>query len=128
MIQHTRTRLLIGDDEPQLVEIFAKFLAPRGYDIATAGDGDEALAKASAFKPDCILLNYMMPRMDGLEAGREILKALPNCKLIFTTGSSDPKFLELYKGNGYEERFLLRKPFSLEALLAALMQAGFPPA
>jgi two-component system alkaline phosphatase synthesis response regulator PhoP len=60
-------KILIADDEPDIVEIISFHLEKAGYQIETAKDGSEAIEKAKSFKPDCILLDIMMPKRNGFE-------------------------------------------------------------
>ena len=65
-------KILIVDDEPFNLDLLEQELAEHDYTIERAGDGVEALEKVSVFLPDVILLDYMMPKMNGLE----VLKCL----------------------------------------------------
>lgn len=60
-------KILIADDEPDIVEIISFHLEKAGYQVETAKDGSEAIEKAKSFKPDCILLDIMMPKRNGFE-------------------------------------------------------------
>ena len=60
-------KILIADDEPDIIEIISFHLMKAGYDIATARDGSEAIDKAKQFEPDCIILDVMMPKRTGFE-------------------------------------------------------------
>jgi two-component system phosphate regulon response regulator PhoB len=60
-------KILVVDDEPDAVELLRVNLKAAGYEIATAADGDEALKKARALLPDLIVLDLMLPEVDGLE-------------------------------------------------------------
>ena len=68
----TPARILIVDDQPMNVDILQTRLAFHGYEILTATDGEEALAIAKAQQPDLILLDIMMPKMDGIEVCRHL--------------------------------------------------------
>ena len=84
-------RILIADDEPDIVEIVQYNLAKEGYDVTTARDGDDALTKAKLQKPDLIILDIMMPKRTGVEVC-EILRSQPAYKdtlIIFLTALSD---------------------------------------
>jgi CheY-like chemotaxis protein len=66
-------RILVVDDEPSIVKLVKTTLEARGYDIAVAYDGQEALVQSKLHKPDLILLDIMMPRMDGTEVRKRLL-------------------------------------------------------
>ncbi len=86
-------RILIVDDEPDILEFLAYNLRTKGYLTETARDGVEALRRARDWKPNLILLDVMMPRKDGLETLRD-LRALPdfeNTAILFLTALSDEK-------------------------------------
>ncbi|PQJ09845.1 DNA-binding response regulator [Flavipsychrobacter stenotrophus] len=87
-------KILIVDDEPDIVEFISYNLRNKGYLINTANDGVEAIRKAKEFKPDLILMDIMMPNKDGLEAVKE-LRMLPEFEdtaIIFLTALSDEKY------------------------------------
>jgi class 3 adenylate cyclase/CheY-like chemotaxis protein len=77
----TPPRILVVDDDPTNVDILRTRLAAHGYEVLTAGDGEQALAAAREHSPDLVLLDVMMPRLDGIEACRR-LKA--DASLAFT--------------------------------------------
>ncbi len=60
-------KILIADDEPDIVEIICFHLEKAGYIVASAKDGSEAIEKAKQFQPDCIILDIMMPKRNGFE-------------------------------------------------------------
>ena len=60
-------KILVVDDEPSIVNLVAAYLKPEGYEIHTASDGPSGLKAARAFKPDLIILDIMLPGMDGIE-------------------------------------------------------------
>ncbi len=66
-------RILVVDDEPSIVRLVKATLESRGYEIAEAFDGQEALVQVKLHKPDLILLDIMMPRMDGTEVRKRLL-------------------------------------------------------
>lgn len=84
-------KVLIADDEPDILEILKYNLVQEGYQVATAKDGDEAIEKAKMFHPDLIVLDIMMPKKNGVEVC-EILRLLPAFKdtlILFLTALSD---------------------------------------
>jgi two-component system alkaline phosphatase synthesis response regulator PhoP len=84
-------KVLIADDEPDILEILKFNLDNEGYDVITAKDGDEALEKAKRNQPDLIVLDVMMPNKNGVEVCR-LLRAQPVFKdtlIIFLTAVND---------------------------------------
>src|SRR5687768_11433134 len=84
-------KILIADDEPDILEILKYNLVKEGYEVSTAKDGDEAIAKAKLMQPDLVILDIMMPRKNGVEVC-EILRAQPafkNTLILFLTALSD---------------------------------------
>jgi adenylate cyclase len=111
-------RILIADDQPMNVDILQTRLAVHGYEILTAADGEEALAIARAQRPDLILLDIMMPKMDGIEVCRH-LKAddtLPFMPIIMVTAKADSKDIVAGLEAGADE--YLTKPVDQAALVA----------
>lgn len=87
----TGKKILIADDEPDILEIIHYNLRQEGYEVYTAKDGDDALAKAKQLKPDLIILDIMMPKKTGVEVC-SILRTQPAFKdtlIIFLTALSD---------------------------------------
>ncbi|MCU7547477.1 response regulator transcription factor [Chitinophagaceae bacterium LB-8] len=84
-------KVLIADDEPDILEILKYNLVKEGYDVTTAKDGDEALEKAKQTQPEMVILDIMMPRKNGVEVC-EILRAQPAFKetlILFLTALND---------------------------------------
>ena len=86
-------KILLIDDDPLLVRMYQKKLENDGYMVATAGDGEEGLAKVAEFSPDLILLDIMMPKMNGLLVLKKLKEnpATANIPVVMLTnvGSSD---------------------------------------
>src|SRR6185295_8116702 len=92
-IMRDPARILVVDDVADNVEILRMRLTALGYDVVEANDGEEALAKVAADPPDLILLDVMMPKIDGFEVVRR-LKAdtsLPFIPVIMVTAKTDSK-------------------------------------
>ena len=84
-------KILIADDEPDILEIISFNLQTEGYEVITAKNGDEALEKAKQYKPDLIILDVMMPGKTGIEVCN-ILRSQPAFNptlIIFLTAMSD---------------------------------------
>ena len=114
----TPPRILVADDNPANVDILQTRLAVHGYEIVTAGDGEEALAVAREKQPDLILLDVMMPKMDGLEVCRRLKAdtALPFIPIILVTPKADTKDIVAGLEAGGDE--YLTKPVDQAALVA----------
>jgi two-component system alkaline phosphatase synthesis response regulator PhoP len=90
----TPAKILIVDDEPDIVQFLEYNLRNKGYVTATAADGVEAIRKAREFKPDLLLLDMMMPHKDGIATIRE-LRQIPDfarTAIILLTALSDEKY------------------------------------
>jgi two-component system alkaline phosphatase synthesis response regulator PhoP len=88
---NTGKKILIADDEPDILEILEFNLKAEGYEVATAKNGDQALDKAKTFQPDLIMLDIMMPGKNGIEVCN-LLRMQPAFKktlIIFLTAMSD---------------------------------------
>ena len=114
----TPPRILIVDDVPANVHILQSRLAANGYDIVTATDGEAALAAVTEMQPDLILLDVMMPKMDGFEVCRRLRAdpSLPFIPIIMVTAKSDPKDVVAGLEAGGDE--YLTKPVDQPALVA----------
>jgi DNA-binding NarL/FixJ family response regulator len=83
-------RTIVADDHALVAEALCKLAAPCAEVVATVGDGRALLEIASALKPDLVVIDLAMPLLNGLDAGKELKKRLPNVKLIFLTMNEDP--------------------------------------
>ncbi|MFT5999593.1 MAG: two-component system alkaline phosphatase synthesis response regulator PhoP [Neolewinella sp.] len=77
-------KILLVDDEPDILEILEYNLRKEGYEVATAGNGEAGLKKATEFEPDLIILDIMMPIMDGVEVCRQLRSRKEFDKTIIT--------------------------------------------
>lgn len=120
----TSGKILIVDDEEDIVQFLTYSLKAKGYLIDTASDGNEALKKAKSFHPDLILLDVMMPRKDGIQTIRE-LRMMPefeNVIIILLTALSDEKYeIEGLKAGADD---YIAKPIKTE-LLATRIETAF---
>ena len=71
------TKVLLVEDNEMNRDMLSRWLARRGYEVAVAGDGEEALVKARSEKPDVVLMDLGLPKLDGWEATRR-LKSMPD--------------------------------------------------
>ena len=110
--------LLLVDDNPMNLDILQTRLSVHGYDILTAVDGEEALAVAREKLPDLILLDIMMPKLDGIEVCKRLKAdpALPFMPIIMVTAKADSKDIVAGLEAGGDE--YLTKPLDQAALVA----------
>lgn len=110
-------KILVVDDERHIVRLVEVNLQRAGYDVVTAYDGVEALEKVKADKPDMIVLDVMMPRMDGFEVLQN-LQADPECSeipvIMLTAKAQDA---DIFKGWQSGVSSYLTKPFNPRELL-----------
>ncbi|MGL4307166.1 MAG: response regulator transcription factor [Mycobacteriaceae bacterium] len=116
--QGYKTRVLVVDDEPNIVELLSVSLKFQGFDVKTAANGPEALDQARTFRPDALILDVMMPGMDGFGLLRRLRADGMNAPALFLTArdSVEDKITGLtLGGDDY-----VTKPFSLEEVVARL--------
>ena len=111
-------KILSVDDEPNIVISLEFLMKKEGFEVAVAGDGDEALAKVASFAPDLVLLDVMMPKKSGFEIC-EALRADPAqaglCIVMLTAKGRDT---EVAKGLAIGADAYVTKPFSTKDLVA----------
>jgi class 3 adenylate cyclase len=114
----TPPRILVADDNPMNLDILQTRLAAHGYEVLTAGDGEAALALAREAQPDLVLLDIMMPKLDGLDVCRQLRAdpALPFIPVILVTAKGDSKDVVAGLEAGADE--YLTKPVDQAALVA----------
>ncbi|NLE82195.1 MAG: response regulator transcription factor [Rhodococcus sp.] len=111
-------RVLVVDDEPSIVELLSVSLKFQGFEVETAANGAEGLDRARRFQPDAVILDVMMPGMDGMGMLRRLRADGSDAPVLFLTAkdSVDDKVAGLTLGaDDY-----VTKPFSLEEVIARL--------
>ncbi|MER5754186.1 response regulator transcription factor [Streptomyces sp. NPDC002088] len=113
----SKTRLLVVEDEPNLLEVLAGSLRYAGFDTATATTGQEALTEARRHRPDAVVLDVMLPDMDGFEVLRRLRASVPVPVLFLTArDATEDKVRGLtIGGDDY-----ITKPFSLDEVIARI--------
>jgi two-component system, OmpR family, response regulator MprA len=113
-----RPRVLVVDDDRAVRESLRRSLEFNGYDVALAGDGAEALAGIAGISPDAIVIDVMMPRLDGLETTRALRSAGNDLPILVLTARDSVG--DRVEGLDAGADDYLTKPFALEELLARL--------
>ena len=107
-------KILVIDDEPEVCELLADFLRMQGYQAFSASRASDGLKIAEKEKPDLVLLDIMMPEMDGLECLQIIRKSSPSSIVIMVSGLKDEKVAkEAIRLGAYD---YVGKPFDLAYL------------
>ena len=103
--------VLVVDDDPQIVRVVEINLTQEGYTARAAADGEECLAAAAQARPDLIILDVMMPRMDGFETLKQLKAdpALAEIPVIMLTARAQDE--DVFEGYGTGAKWYLTKPF-----------------
>lgn len=118
-------KVLVVDDEEPILELLKYNLEKQGYDVKTASDGYQAVDVARKFHPDLVLLDIMMPKMDGVEACRQI-RAMPelvNTFIVFLTARAE-EYSEVAAFDVGADDYILKpiKPRALMSRISALFR------
>jgi len=111
-------RLLVVDDEPNIVELLSASLRFAGFEVHTASNGTEALARAAAVDPDLVVLDVMMPGLDGFEVMRRMRQEGLNAPTLFLTARD--AVADRVTGLTLGADDYVTKPFSLEEVVARI--------
>lgn len=125
MSDKPKVKVLVVDDEPDIVDLLTYNLKKEGYDVEAAEDGKKAVKIASKFFPDVILLDIMMPNQDGVETCRQIreIPELKNTFVIFLTARSE-EYSEVAAFDVGADDYITKpiKPRALMSRIAALFR------
>jgi CheY-like chemotaxis protein len=116
-------RILFADDDPRVVQVVSRYLDLEGYAVETVTDGESAVQRATADPPDLIILDIMMPAIDGIEACRRIRAHHATSRtpiLMFSALSEETEAARSAGADG-----LIAKPFTLPDLAEAV-RSFFP--
>ena len=113
-------KILVVDDEQSILNLVEAYLRPEGYEVQTATDGESALRKARAFKPDIIVLDIMLPVKDGIEV-LTTLRRESNVFVIMLTAKTEETDRVIGLSVGADD--YITKPFSPRELVARIKAA-----
>jgi len=108
-------KILICDDEPNIVIALEFLMRQHGYETHVAEDGDQALREVASFAPDVVLLDVMLPRRDGFEVCQTLRAAGNDVKIIMLTAKGRES--EIAKGLALGADSYVTKPFSTRDLV-----------
>ncbi|MFM7727739.1 MAG: response regulator transcription factor, partial [Flavobacteriales bacterium] len=127
----SRQKILLVDDEPDILEMIGFNLEREGYEVFTAANGRKAVELAKANLPDLILLDVMMPEMDGMETCRELREdaKLKNTIIAFLTARNED-YSQIAGFDAGADDYISKpiKPRVLVSRVKALLRRGFAPA
>jgi two-component system OmpR family response regulator len=108
-------RILVVDDEPNIADLLSAALTFEGYDVGVAGTGAEALEMVRTYRPNLVMLDVMLPDVDGNEVCRRLRQQGEQMPIVFLTArdTTEDKVEGLAMGDDY-----VTKPFSIEELMA----------
>jgi DNA-binding response OmpR family regulator len=113
-------KILIADDEPNIVTSLEYLMQKSGYDVKIARNGDEALALVESFLPDLVLLDVMMPRKSGYEVCQQIRERPDWLHIKVVMLSAKGREAEVNKGLSLGADIYITKPFSNQELIARI--------
>ena len=111
-------RILVVEDEPRILAFVARGLEAEGFAVDAAGDGAEALEQARRSRPDFVVLDLLLPRLDGLTVLRELKRERPDLPVLVLSARSDlPTKLRGFELGASD---YLAKPFAFDELIARI--------
>jgi DNA-binding response OmpR family regulator len=115
-------RVLIAEDEPNILTVLAFLMRRSGFETRLAADGEEALALLSTFRPHLLLLDVMLPQRSGLDVCRALRAdpALAGTRVLMLTAKGGAKDIEAGMAAGADD--YLTKPFSTQDLVGTVMR------
>ncbi len=116
-----KKRILVADDHTLTREIVAKLLRDEGYDVALATDGKEAIALFPIYRPDLVLTDLSMPRLNGIGVLTRVRRTAPATPVIIFTSDPTPEIEQEARQLG--ARDYIHKPFDIDDLLKRITWA-----
>lgn len=114
-------KVLIADDDRLIRAMLRDLLADLGHQVVEAGDGEEAVARAERERPDALILDFLMPRLSGLDALKRLRAGGRRVPAVLLTAISDASVRAA--GGGEAPEAILEKPFTRRSVERALARA-----
>ena len=115
-------KILIVDDEPNIVISLEFLMQQSGYEVATARDGEDAMKKIASFQPDLVLLDIMLPLLNGFEVCQRIRENSQWNRIKVIMLSAKGREIEVSKGIALGADAYVTKPFSTKDLIAQVQR------
>jgi CheY-like chemotaxis protein len=109
-------RILVVEDDAAVLEVLQLMLSEK-FDVIVATNGKEGVRLYESLKPDLVLMDIVMPEMDGVQATREILKKDPNAKILAITAYASHRGHEMLEAGALE---IIEKPFTKKQLIETI--------
>ncbi len=113
-----KVRVLVVDDEPNIVDVISMALRFEGFEVESAGSGADAIAAVAAHRPQLLVLDVMLPDIDGFEVARRLAAARAEVPIVFLTARDSTE--DIVHGLTLGGDDYVTKPFSLEELVARI--------
>jgi DNA-binding response OmpR family regulator len=111
-------KVLLADDDPGMLETLSDVLTQAEFEVVTAKDGQEAMAALASDRFDAIILDVVMPGLNGIEVIDETRKTDPAAKFVIITAYSDSELVDEARSRGVDRIFF--KPIDIDGLLNSL--------
>jgi DNA-binding response OmpR family regulator len=115
-------RILIVDDEPNIAASLEFLLQRGGYDVRVAHNGEEALAQAESFRPELVLLDVMMPKLNGYEVCQRLRQGENGTAVKIVMLTARGREVDVEKGRALGADLYVTKPFSTRELVAQVRE------
>jgi DNA-binding response OmpR family regulator len=117
-----KKRILVVDDEPQMLDLIRIRLEANNYEVITSCDGKDGLQKAAEFMPDAIILDIMMPELDGGDVAAQIKskKETRGIPIIFLSSLVEKQDEPIKRQVMGEDAYFIAKPFETQVLLSVI--------
>lgn len=120
----TAQRILVADDDPVILRLLQVNLGLEGFDVETAADGEEALGKTREILPDLVVLDVMMPVLDGWEVARRLAEDGATSKIPVVLLTARTQREDVERGRDLRVAAYVTKPFDPSELVATIRRLG----
>ena len=126
MLMDPKPRIVVAEDDPNILQLLEHVLTVKGYEVTAAKDGEEALESVRRVKPPLLIADVMMPRRNGYQLVQELRKERIALKIILLTSKTDPA--DVRQGIAAGADVYIAKPFDVQEVLShvGVLLAGRP--